>query len=236
MHPAIKVHNLSVIRSGRQVLDDLSFEVKEGEIVGLFGPSGSGKTTLMRSIIGLQKISSGYVHILGHRRGTLRARSLIGYMSQNQGYYIDLTADQNLDYFSKIVGAPGSQKDQLIEELRLAPYRHQLVGNMSGGQQARVSLATALLGNPRLLVLDEPTGGLDPVLRKGLWQYFKTLKESKISFLVSSHDLSEANYCDHVILIRDGRLLAVDRPAHLTEKVGARTMEEAFIKLVEGEQ
>lgn len=231
MQFALEVRDLSVRRSKKSILKDLNFAIQPGHIVGLFGPSGAGKTTLMRTIVGLQKFHRGRVNIFEQRAGSLSLRRQIGYMAQAQGYYTDLTVKQNLRYFAKVCDAPTSQIDQLLMELEIRPQAGQLAGNLSGGQQARVSLATALLGRPRLLVLDEPTSGLDPLLRQKLWSYFGQLATSGLTMLVSSHDLSESKHCDHVILLRDGRVLDNDTPAALIKRTGSKDMEEAFLKL-----
>lgn len=231
MNPALEVRGLSVRRSGKSILKDIEFSLQPGRIVGLLGPSGAGKTTLMRTIVGLQRFHRGQVLVLGRPAGSLALRDELGYMAQSQGYYLDLTVRENLDYFARINGAPGSQVDALLNELNIKKQANQLVGNLSGGQQARVSLATALLGSPRLLVLDEPTAGLDPLLRQKLWQYFAQLAGQGMSMLVSSHDMAESRHCDHVILLKDGHILDYDTPRALMDRAGAKDMEEAFLKL-----
>ncbi|HET9850757.1 MAG TPA: ABC transporter ATP-binding protein [Candidatus Saccharimonadales bacterium] len=231
MHSAVNVHNLRVDRKHRTILSDINFEIESGEIVGLFGPSGAGKTTLIRSLIGLQKIKSGSIHILHHHSGTLRARNLVSYMSQNHGYYTDLTGYENLKYFGRIVNAPAMQSKELLEQLNMADHSDQLLADMSGGQQARISLAIALLGRPEFILLDEPTSGLDPILRIELWRYFRHLASQGATFLVSSHDLTESMHCDRVMLIKNGQILAYERPAYLLESTGSKSMEEVFLKL-----
>lgn len=234
MNYALEVRGLSVRRSGKSILKDIDFRLEPGHIVGLLGPSGAGKTTLMRTIVGLQKFHRGQVQVLGHTAGSLALRDEIGYMAQSQGYYLDLTVRENLEYFARINGAPASQVDALMGELDIKKQAELLAGNLSGGQQARVSLATALLGKPQLLILDEPTAGLDPLLRQKLWQYFTRLADQSMSMLVSSHDMTESRHCDHVILLKDGRILDYDTPRALMDRAVAKDMEEAFLKLESG--
>jgi ABC-2 type transport system ATP-binding protein len=232
--PAIEVEELCVDRGGKRVLQSLSFEVASGQITGLLGPSGCGKTTLMRCIVGVQVVASGSVTVLGHAAGALRERS--GYVTQAPSVYGDLTARENLHYFCRVLGAPSDRVAQTIRDVRLEEQADQVVRTMSGGQRARVSLATALLGEPELLVLDEPTVGLDPVLRHDLWEMFKRLVESGITLLVSSHVMDEAEHCDELLLMRDGLLLATESPEALRHRTGEDDLEDAFLRLIEQDE
>ena len=231
MGPAVEVRELNVDRGGKHVLHSLSFEVARGRITGLLGPSGCGKTTLMRCVVGVQIVASGSVSVLGRAAGSLRERS--GYVTQAPSVYGDLTVRENLHYFGRVLSAPPERVDETMRTIHLEEQADQVVRTMSGGQRARVSLGTALLGEPELLVLDEPTVGLDPVLRRDLWETFKGLAESGITLLVSSHVMDEADHCDDLLLMREGRLLAIETPEALRRRTGRDDLEEAFLRLIE---
>jgi ABC-2 type transport system ATP-binding protein len=233
--PAVLVENLRVKRGSREVFDGLSLAVPRGALVGLLGPSGCGKTTLMRAIVGVQKTVSGTVTVLDSPAGTPGLRRRVGYTTQSATVYDDLTIRQNLDYFRSILGAPRGDVDRVIEETDLGDHANQLVGALSGGQQSRVSLAAALLGSPELLVLDEPTVGLDPVLRVELWTLFRRLREKGTTLLVSSHVMDEATRCDRLLLMRSGEILADETPDGLLEKTHTSTAEDAFLALIAGD-
>jgi ABC-2 type transport system ATP-binding protein len=230
---AIEVRDLRVIRGKNVALDALSLTVPVGEVVGLLGPSGCGKTTLMRSIVGVQKINAGTVTVLGYPAGTARLRRSVGYVTQAASVYDDLTVRQNLRYFRAVLGAADSEVDRVIEVTDLTEQATRMVSTLSGGQRSRVSLAAALLGSPDLLVLDEPTVGLDPVLRVELWTLFHDLAARGTSLLVSSHVMDEATRCDRLLLMRDGRLLADETPAGLLAATGTTDPEAAFLSLIE---
>ena len=206
--PAIQVHDLNVTRGGHLVVNDLEFEVKPGEIVGLLGPSGCGKSTLMRALVGVQLGVTGECTLLGSPAGSTSLRTQVGYMTQEASVYGDLTVLENLRYFAAVGGARRERADAVVADVDLEAQRDRLVGSLSGGQRNRVSLAAALLGEPRVLILDEPTVGLDPVLRKDLWERFRRLAASGVTLLVSSHVMDEASECDRILMMRDGRLLA----------------------------
>jgi ABC-2 type transport system ATP-binding protein len=231
--PAIAVDALRVVRGERTVLDGLSFEVAPGAVTGLLGPSGCGKTTLMRAIVGVQKVAGGSVRVLGRPAGSAPLRSCVGYVTQAPSVYADLTVAENLRYFAAVLGAPSGDVDRVVGEVGLEDYVDSLTAALSGGQGARVSLAAALLGKPELLVLDEPTVGLDPVLRRDLWALFHRLADGGVTLLISSHVMDEAGRCDRLMLMREGRLLADDTPAVLLELTGAADVEAAFLALVD---
>ncbi len=231
---AVVVDGLGVRRGGRVVLDDLSVAVSAGAVTGLLGPSGSGKTTLMRAIVGVQLVESGSVTVLGLAAGTAELRSRVGYMTQEPSVYGDLTVRENLHYFARILDLPVARVDQVAHEVGLDDHVDQVVGTLSGGERSRVSLASALLGRPELLVLDEPTVGLDPVLRRDLWSLFHDLADAGATLLVSSHVMDEANRCDHLLLLREGRILAAETPDELRRQTGEQDLERAFLRLVEG--
>jgi ABC-2 type transport system ATP-binding protein len=230
---AVSIDDLVVVRGGRPVLDHVTVEVRPGSITGLLGPSGCGKSTLMRSIVGVQKIAGGTVEVLGQPAGSGPLRRQVGYVTQAPSVYGDLTVRQNLTYFARVLDAPGSDVARVLDETGLTDHADQLTAQLSGGQLARVSLAGALLGEPRLLVLDEPTVGLDPVLRRDLWDLFHALASRGVTLLVSSHVMDEAVRCDELILMRDGRILAYDTPSALLERTGTHDIEHAFLRLVE---
>ncbi|MFL6160754.1 MAG: ABC transporter ATP-binding protein [Jatrophihabitantaceae bacterium] len=229
----VQVRELTVLRGGRLVLDRLTLDVFAGTVTGLVGPSGGGKTTLIRAIAGVQLIRAGQIQVLGLPAGSAQLRGRVGYATQTMSVYPDLTVEQNLRYFATIAGAEHRAIDEALHEVELTDRRTALTGRLSGGQRARVSLAAALLGRPALLLLDEPTVGLDPVLRRQLWQLFQRLADGGVTLLVSSHVMDEAARCERVLLLRDGRLVADDTPDGLRRNTGQDDLEQAFLVLAE---
>ena len=229
----MEIEGLHVRRGGRPVLHGLTAQLEAGRVTGLLGPSGCGKTTLIRSIVGVQRIERGTVRVLGVPAGTPALRRRAAYMTQSPSVYADLTVQENLRYFAAVLGAPPQRIDRALAAVDLAEARRQLAGTLSGGQRARVSLAAALLGEPDLLVLDEPTVGLDPVLRRDLWTLFHRLAGDGATLLVSSHVMDEAARCDRLLLMREGRLVADTTPDELRYRTGEQEMESAFLRLVE---
>jgi ABC-2 type transport system ATP-binding protein len=232
---AVVVSDLRVVRGDATALDDLSLEVPAGRVTGLLGPSGSGKTTLLRAIVGVQRVAGGAVTVLGLPAGTRALRSRVAYTTQSPAVYPDLTVQENVRFFARVLGVSQAGVEEAIAAVELEPFASRQVGRLSGGQRARVSLATALLGEPELLVLDEPTVGLDPVLRRELWGLFHDLTERGATLLVSSHVMDEAERCDELLLLRDGRLLAAGTPEALRSRTGVREMEEVFVRLIAAE-
>jgi ABC-2 type transport system ATP-binding protein len=230
---AIDLADVAVRRGDREVLHGLTAQVPAGQVVGLLGPSGCGKTTLMRCIVGVQAHVRGEVTVLGRPAGSPELRAEVGYVTQAPAVYGDLTVRQNLEYFARLLRCPQSAVDDVIDSVGLGSHAGARVARLSGGQRARASLATALLGRPRLLVLDEPTVGLDPVLRQELWTLFRLLADSGVTLLVSSHVMDEAGRCDRLLLMREGALLADDEPAALLARTGGKDLEEAFLRLVQ---
>ncbi|MFI1964122.1 ABC transporter ATP-binding protein [Streptomyces pathocidini] len=237
---AIRARGLGVVRGGRTVLDSLDFDIHRGQVTGLLGPSGCGKSTLMRAIAGTQAKVTGTLDVLGRPAGSAALRSRLGYVTQAPSVYLDLTARQNLDYFSSILDPwlnrsdRRAQVDRALTEVDLTGHADALAGNLSGGQLSRVSLAVALLGTPELLVLDEPTVGLDPVLRRDLWNLFHRLADERgTTLLVSSHVMDEADRCERLLLMRSGRILADDTPDALRGHTRTDTIEDAFLHLVD---
>jgi ABC-2 type transport system ATP-binding protein len=229
---AVTVTDLVVDRGGRRVLPGLSFAVPPGQVTGLLGPSGSGKTTLMRALVGVQVVRSGEVTVLGHPAGSPALRSRIGYVTQAPSVYADLSVRENVRYFAALYGMSGREADAAIADVGLADAAGQQVADLSGGQRSRASLACALVGSPEVLVLDEPTVGLDPVLRVELWERFHALARAGATLIVSSHVMDEAGRCDRLLLLRDGELLADSTPAQLRADGRSDDLEEAFLNVV----
>jgi ABC-2 type transport system ATP-binding protein len=232
---AITVEALRVRRGCNLVLPGIDLTIARGRVTGLLGPSGSGKTTLMRCIVGVQIVDSGTVDVLGEPAGSRSLRRRVGYVTQAPSVYDDLTVRENLRYFVDVLGAPRSGVDDAIRTVNLSAHEDQVVRTLSGGERSRVSLATALLGRPELLVLDEPTVGLDPVLRRDLWATFHRLADDGVTLLVSSHVMDEAKRCEDLVLMREGRIVATETPDELRARTGKLDLEDAFLALAEAE-
>jgi ABC-2 type transport system ATP-binding protein len=220
-----------VRRGGRLVVPGISLEIRSGAVTGLLGPSGSGKTTLMRAIVGTQIVAGGTVIVLGQAAGSPALRRRVAYATQTPSVYGDLTVRENLAYFARVVGAPAHRIDEVIEYLSLGNQDEQVVSTLSGGERSRTSLAVALLGSPDVLVLDEPTVGLDPVLRRDLWNRFHDLAHAGTTLLISTHVMDEAQRCDHLVLMREGGVVAIGTPNELRERTSAASLEDAFLRL-----
>lgn len=231
--PAVVVDGLRVIRGSREVLPGISLSVPRGQVVGLLGPSGGGKTTLLRAIVGVQVVAGGTVTVLGEPAGSPGLRSRVGYHTQESSVYGDLSVRANLTYFAALVGAARGAVERTIETVDLTSEADSRVDRLSGGQRSRVSLGAALVGSPELLVLDEPTVGLDPVLRRDLWAMFHRLALGGTTLLVSSHVMDEATRCDRLLLLREGHLLADATVEELLVRTGAPDTEHAFLALIE---
>ena len=230
---AVSVRDLDVWRGGKRVLPGISVEIRRGVVTGLLGPSGSGKTTLMRAIVGVQIVAGGKVTVLGCPAGAPALRRHVAYVTQAPSVYGDLTVRENLQYFGRVLGAPSAQIEETIAATGLTEQTRQVVRTLSGGERSRASLAVALLGDPELLVLDEPTVGLDPVLRTELWRQFHALVEEGKTVLVSTHVMDEAERCDELILMREGRIVATGPPRTLLEQTQTDSLERAFLALAE---
>jgi ABC-2 type transport system ATP-binding protein len=232
--PAIAVSDLVVVRGKHEVLGGLSVDITQGAVTGLLGPSGCGKSTLMRAIVGVQIVKSGTVTVLGEPAGSAALRSRVGYVTQAPSVYGDLSIRENLRFFAAIVGAGASRIDEVVETVGLGGAEEKIVGELSGGQRSRVSLATALLGKPDVLVLDEPTVGLDPVLRADLWKTFHRLADEGTTLLVSSHVMDEASECHEILLMREGAILRQTTPDGLRSETGKTDLGKAFLAIIEG--
>jgi ABC-2 type transport system ATP-binding protein len=232
MNAAVTIDGLRVVRGEKLVIPGLDTEVAAGQITGVLGPSGSGKSTLLRSIVGVQRIAAGTVTVLGRPAGSAELRREVGYMTQAPSVYGDLTAAENLRFFARVLGLGETDVAAALDAVDLGAQREQHAGTMSGGQLARVSLATALLGRPRILILDEPTVGLDPVLRDDLWRTFGELAADGTTLIVSSHVMDEAERCHSLMLIREGELLATGTPREHRERTGTDSVGDAFLRLI----
>jgi len=230
--PAIDIRGLRVIRGKREVLHSLDLQVSSGSITGLLGPSGCGKTTLMRAIVGTQIVESGEVRVLGDLAGSVALRRRVGYVTQSPSVYGDLTVTRNVQYFGALYGKSSADVAAAVDAVGLRRYADQTAADLSGGQRGRVSLACALVASPDVLILDEPTVGLDPVLRVELWERFADLARSGTTLLVSSHVMDEADHCAELILMRDGHLLAQLSPDELRAKTRCERLEDAFLELI----
>ena len=231
----ISVEGLRVSRGGRLVLPEVTVAIRAGVVTGLLGPSGSGKTTLMRSIVGVQVVEGGRVTVLDEPAGSPANRRRVGYVTQEPSVYGDLTVRENLRYFARILDVAPDRVEKAIATVGLQGHEDQVVRTLSGGERSRVSLASALLGGPDVLVLDEPTVGLDPVLRRDLWSTFHELARHGTTLLVSSHVMDEADRCDELLLMREGKIVAAGTPDGLRRATGSTDLEQAFLALAEGE-
>ena len=230
--PVVEVRNLVVDRGSTRAVDDVSFSVPTGTVMGLLGPSGCGKSSLMRAVVGVQIVAGGSVTVLGQPAGSAPLRDRIGYVTQAPSVYDDLTVSENLTFFGRVLGVGPDEVDRCIEAVDLTRHRDKVVNNLSGGERSRASLAVALLGEPELLVLDEPTVGLDPVLRRDLWRLFHRFADRGKAVLVSSHVMDEADRCDRLLLMREGRIIADGTPDEI--RGASPDIETAFLQIVEG--
>jgi ABC-2 type transport system ATP-binding protein len=229
---SIELYSVSVLKQNRRILNSLTFDFPKGAAIGLLGPSGSGKTTLMRSIAGLQKLNSGEIKVLSITAGSKPLRTKISYSTQSASLYNDLTCLENLNFYSSLYPENQIPIADILEMVELTKVRKQLARTLSGGERTRLALATALVGNPELVILDEPTVGLDPVLRKDLWEIFKKLVKTGKTLLISSHVMDEAENCDYIYLMREGEIIANGTTDDLKKRTNQHDMENVFISLV----
>ena len=230
---AIVVEHLRVVRGEREVLPDLSVRVPRGQVIGLLGPSGCGKSTLMRAVVGVQVVAGGTVTVLGEEAGSPALRHRVGYLTQAPSVYGDLSVRDNVEYIARVMGVGPEAAGRAIAAVELTDHADARVENLSGGQESRASLACTLVGDPEVLVLDEPTVGLDPVLRRDLWDLFRRLSAQGRTVLVSSHVRDEAVRCDGLILLGRGRILSDSTLPELLERTGTTDAEQAFLALID---
>ncbi|KUI26318.1 multidrug ABC transporter ATP-binding protein [Mycobacterium sp. IS-1496] len=230
--PAVEIENLRVVRGKRVAIDGVSVSFARGTITGILGPSGCGKTTLMRSIVGTQIVAGGSVTVLGLPAGSAELRHRVGYVTQDPTIYPDLRVIDNVRYFAALYGADARAADEAVDAVGLGDHRTAAAADLSGGQRTRASLACALVASPELLVLDEPTVGLDPVLRVDLWARFDDLARQGTTLVVSSHVMDEADHCGELLLMREGRVLAHSTPNRLRKDTSCTSLEEAFLSVI----
>jgi ABC-2 type transport system ATP-binding protein len=236
MNTAVKINNLSItLADSVPALRDITLDIPAGKITGVIGPSGAGKTTLIKSMVGRLAVPKGSVEVFGIAAGSLELQHTVAYMPQELSVYTDLTVSENLSYFARMKGQTKKQAAQTVSDLlaviEMSSKRNTIVSELSGGQKQRVSLAIALIGSPKLMVLDEPTVGLDPALRDHLWKLFHKIASQGTTLIISSHSMDEAERCDDLVLIRDGSIVAHSSPKQLLADVHAKTVEQAFLKL-----
>lgn len=234
MDKLVTTTGLDIVLQKKQILKDVTIEVNKGEIYGLIGPSGAGKTTLVKAIMGMEEANKGEVNVLNRKMPTLQVMKNIGYMAQADALYIDLTAYENLDFFASLYGLKKKyRKERILYAAKVVNLEDELkkkVMNFSGGMKRRLSLAIALLINPEILILDEPTVGIDPELRQSIWEELWNLKKAGKGILVTTHVMDEAEKCDRLTMIRSGRVIASGTPQELKEQTGSKVLEEAFLK------
>lgn len=229
----VSVNHVYRTFGSKEVLKDISLQVAEAETFGILGPSGSGKTTLVKLLTGIDEATSGEVRVLGIPMPKLAMLQQIGYMAQSDALYTELSAKENLEFFAALYGLKGGNRTRrirdVLELVNLQDHLRKRVDQYSGGMKRRLSLAIALLHEPPLLLLDEPTVGIDPVLRQSIWKELKALNRKGTTIVLTTHVMDEAEKCDRLAMIRDGELLAVDTPAGLLNATGSASLEEAFL-------
>ncbi len=234
MEAVIATENLNIQFHNKQILFDVTMNVSKGEIYGLIGPSGAGKTTLVKAIVGMERANSGEVHVLHAKMPTLSVMNQIGYMAQSDALYVDLTARENLDFFASLYLLKGAVKRERIayaaKLVNLTDDLNKKVSAFSGGMKRRLSLAIAVLADPDVLILDEPTVGIDPELRKSIWDELNELKNAGKCILVTTHVMDEAEKCDRLAMVRAGRIIAEGTPEELASKTESGKLEDAFLK------
>lgn len=231
----IEIKNISKQYKKQKVLDNISFNVRKGEIFGLLGASGAGKTTLIRLIMGMEKSNSGMIYINNKKVPNYKTIESIGYTAQSDALYTDLSAEENIKFYCRLYKIPKRERKMTIERclgiVNLDNEAKKIVSDFSGGMKRRLSLAISLIHNPKILVLDEPTVGMDPLLRKQIWEELNRLKESGVTIIITTHVMDEADYCDRLALIRNGRCICVGDVEDLKKDNNCNSLEEIFLKL-----
>lgn len=229
----VSIQHISKVFGKQQVLKDISLDIHEGEIFGFLGPSGAGKTTLVKQLVGLDLPTSGENFLFQEKMPSLKLMERVGYMAQSDALYGELSAKENLQFFAALYGLKGKKQQQRMQEVmevvQLTNHLNKLVSSYSGGMKRRLSLAISLLHEPDILILDEPTVGIDPVLRKSIWEAFYALKKKGTTIIVTTHVMDEAEKCDRLGLMRDGRLIALGTPKELKDKTNTATIEDVFL-------
>jgi ABC-2 type transport system ATP-binding protein len=229
----IRMEHVSKRFGKKTVIEDVSLDVYKGEIFGMLGPSGAGKTTIVKMIAGIDEATSGTIHVLNTKMPDLHAMQRIGFMAQSDALYGELTAFENLQFFASIYGLKGKKQKERIYEVmdlvNLTDHIKKPVHQYSGGMKRRLSLAISLLHEPEVLLLDEPTVGIDPVLRQAIWEELERIRQNGTTIVVTTHVMDEAEKCQRLAMIRDGRLIAVGNPAELKKETNSQTIEQAFL-------
>lgn len=229
----VSTKNVSKVFGKQHVLQNINLDIFSGEIFGFLGPSGAGKTTLVKQLVGLELPSEGEIYVFNEKMPSLPLIEKIGYMAQSDALYEELSAKENLEFFASLYGLKKKHRQTRIREVmeivELTDHLNKLVSNYSGGMKRRLSLAIALLHEPKLLILDEPTVGIDPVLRRSIWNVFYELKKKGSALIVTTHVMDEAEKCDRLGMIRGGQLIAVGTPEELKNNTHSATIEEAFL-------
>lgn len=233
--PYVSIRDVIKTFGTQKVLNGINLNIRQGEIYGLLGPSGAGKTTLVKMLTNLEKQDTGTIIFEGVELPSSKVIHKIGYMSQSDALYQELTAEENLDFFAALFGISAQKRVERIKEVasvvNLQDHLKKSIQNYSGGMKRRLSLAAALLHEPDLLILDEPTVGIDPVLRQQIWNQFNILKNQGKTIIVTTHVMDEAEKCDRVGLLRDGKIIAEGTPEEIIKKAEVTRLEEAFLVL-----
>jgi ABC-2 type transport system ATP-binding protein len=229
--PAVVMRDARIVRGGVEIVPSLTLEIPAGSVFGMVGPSGSGKTTIMRTILGLTRLAGGSATVLGLPAGDAALRSRIGYMPQGSGVYPDLSGRENLQFYASIYRAPGRRIDEVLDLMDLVRIADRPLSTYSGGEVQRVGLAMALMHQPELLVLDEPTVGLDPRIRRTLWDQFRAWADDGTTLIVSTHVMDEAERCHQIAFINNGQLVTAGTPDELRLRTGRSDLESAVLAL-----
>ncbi|MCM0583132.1 ABC transporter ATP-binding protein [Weissella diestrammenae] len=233
----IELTNIHKHYSDQIILDNVSFHLNSGEIVGLIGPSGSGKSTIINIALGMIKADEGHATVMAELMPNRKVLADLGYMAQSDALYETLSARENLNFFADMKGISRGNRQaevtRVAKVVNLIPYLDRMVSQFSGGMKRRLSLAIALLGDPQILILDEPTVGIDPALRRQIWSELQSMRDKGHAILVTTHVMDEAELTDRVALLLDGRLIANDAPQHLETQYQVNSIEEVFLKVEE---